>query len=131
MHADMVEVMCWGLNIGRLQEGAVTGFWQPEDVFRMATLDGACAMGLDDDMGSLAVGKKADLVVFDFRRAHLTPSTDVLGTLVHAGQGRDVETVIVDGRVVVEDGRAVLVDQDEIRLQAAEAARQLWIRARE
>ena len=110
MHADMVEVMRWGLNIGRLQEGAVTDFWQPEDVFRMATLDGARAMGLDDDIGSLAAGKKADLVVFDFRRAHLTPATDVLGNLVHVGQGRDVETVIVDGRVVVEDGRAVLVD---------------------
>ncbi len=130
MHADMVEVMRWGLNVGRLQEGAVTDFWQPEDVFRMATLDGARAMGLDDDIGSLAPGKKADLVAFDYRRAHLTPATDVLGNLVHVGQGRDVETVIVDGRVVVEDGRAVLVDQDEIRLQAAEAARQLWIRAR-
>ena len=130
MHADMVEVMRWGLNIGRLQEGAVTDFWQPEDVFRMATVDGARALGLDDDIGSLATGKKADLVVFDFRRAHLTPATDVLGNLVHVGQGRDVETVIVDGRVVVEDGRAVLVDQEEVRLRAAEAARQLWIRAR-
>ena len=130
MHADMVEVMRWGLNIGRLQEGAVTDFWQPEDVFGMATLNGARALGLDGDIGSLATGKKADLVVFDFRRAHLTPATDVLGNLVHVGQGRDVETVIVDGRVVVEDGRTVLVDQEEVRLRAAEAARQLWIRAR-
>ena len=131
MHADMVEVMRWGLNIGRLQEGAVTDFWQPEDVFKMATAYGARALGLADDIGSLVEGKKADLVMFDFRRIHLTPATDVLGNLVHLGHGRDVEMVIVDGRVVVEDGRAALVDQEDIRLQADWAARQLWKRARE
>ena len=129
MHADMVEVMRWALNIGRLQEAAVTDFWQPEDVFEMATIGGARAMGLGDEIGSLAEGKKADLVIFDFDRIHLTPATDPLGNLVHVGQGRDVETVIVDGRIVVEDGRATLVDQDAVRRDAAEAAADLWRRA--
>jgi 5-methylthioadenosine/S-adenosylhomocysteine deaminase len=129
MHADMVEVMRWGLNIGRLQEGAVTDFWQPHHVFDMATMRGARAMGLEDEIGSIAVGKKADLVIFDCRRAHLTPTTNALGNLVHVAQGRDVETVIVDGRVVVEGGRATLVDQDRIREEAAAAAESLWARA--
>ncbi len=131
MHADMVEVMRWGLNIGRLQEGAVTDFWQPEDVFEMATIGGARAMGLADDIGSLELGKKADLVIFNFEQIHLTPATDPLGTLVHVGQGRDVETVIVDGRVVVENGRAVYVNQDDVRRAAATAAHDLWERARQ
>ena len=130
MHADMVEVMRWGLNIGRLQEGAVTDFWQPADVFEMATISGARAMGLADEIGSIEGGKKADLVMFDYRQIHLTPATDPLGNLVHVGQGRDVETVIVDGRVVVNGGRAVLVDQDEVRKAAAKAAADLWQRAR-
>lgn len=130
MHADMVEVMRWALNIGRLQEQAVTAFWQPGDVLEMATMAGARALGLGDQIGSLAVGKKADLVVLDFRRAHLTPATSVLGNLVHVAHGRDVETVIVDGRIVVEDGRATLVDQDAIRQDAAAAAAALWARAR-
>ncbi len=130
MHADMVEVMRWGLNIGRLQEGAVTDFWQPADVFEMATISGARAMGLADEIGSIEGGKKADLVMFDYRQIHLTPATDPLGNLVHVGQGRDVETVIVDGRVVVNGGRAVLVDQDEVRKTAAKAAADLWQRAR-
>ena len=130
MHADMVEVMRWGLNIGRLQEGAVTDFWQPEDVFEMATLSGARAMGLGDEIGSLVAGKKADLVIFDFGQIHLTPARDPLGNLVHVGQGRDVETVIVDGRIVVDGGRATLVDQDAIRREAAKAAADLWERAR-
>jgi len=130
MHADMVEVMRWALAIGRLQEDAVTDFWQPDHVFRMATLEGARAMGLDHEIGSLEIGKKADLVGFDFRRAHLTPDTNSLGNLVHVAQGRDVDFVIVDGEVVVEGGRATLVDEEDIRREGARAARQLWARAR-
>lgn len=87
-------------------------------------------MGLGDDLGSLTVGTKADLVVVDFRHPHLTPCTSALGNLVHVAQGRDVEIVIVDGRVVVEGARATLVDEEEIRLEATAAARALWSRAR-
>lgn len=128
MHADMVEVMRWALAIGRIQEGAVTDFWQPHHVFHMGTLDGARAMGLDRETGSLKPGKKADLVGFDFRRAHLTPNVNPLGNLVHVAQGRDVSFVIIDGRLVVEAGRATLVDEEAIRREGALAARQLWAR---
>ena len=129
MHADMIEVMRWALAIARIQEGRVTDDWQPQTALRMATLDGARAMGAEADLGSLVVGKKADLVVVDFRRPHLTPATSALGTLVHTAHGRDVAMVIVDGRIVVEDGRATQVDQDAIRRAAADAARALWRRA--
>jgi len=129
MHADMIEVMRWALAIGRLQEGRVTQDWQPGIALRMPTLDGARAMGLDAQLGSLRTGKKADLVVVDFRRPHLTPCTSALGNLVHTAQGRDVEMVICDGRIVVEGGRATLVDEAAIRREAAAAARALWRRA--
>src|SRR5215213_5256198 len=128
MHGDMVETMRWALASGRLQEKAVNNFWQAIDVFHMATLGAAKALGRDEDLGSLALGKKADIVLFDFRRAHLTPAFNVVGTLVHTGQGRDVATVIVDGRVVVENGRATLVDEDRIRADGATAAKNLWTR---
>ncbi len=130
MHADMIEVMRWALAVARLQVGRATDDWQPRHALEMATLAGARAMGLEDDLGSLTVGKKADLVVLDFRRPHLTPLTNALGNLVHVAQGRDVEMVVVDGRVVVEDGHAVLVDEEDIRRRAATAARDLWQRAR-
>jgi 5-methylthioadenosine/S-adenosylhomocysteine deaminase len=128
MHADMVEVMRWALSIGRIQEGAVTDFWQPQHVLHMGTLAGARAMGLDHEIGSLRPEKKADLVGFDFRRAHLTPNTSPLGNLVHVAQGRDVSFVIIDGRIVVEGGRATLADDETIRREGAAAARQLWAR---
>lgn len=128
MHGDIVECMRWALASGRLQEHEVNDFWQSSDVFHMATLGAAQAMGRGHDLGSLTVGKKADIVLFDFRRAHLTPSMNPIGTLVHTGQGRDVATVVIDGRVMVENGRATTVDEDRIRADGAKAARQLWTR---
>jgi 5-methylthioadenosine/S-adenosylhomocysteine deaminase len=128
MHGDMVEVMRWALVSGRLQERAVSDFWSSEEVFHMATLGAAQSLGRDHDLGSLTVGKKADVVLFDFRRAHLTPALNPIGTLVHTGQGRDVRTVIVDGRVVVDDGHATLVNEDRIRRDGAAAAASLWSR---
>jgi 5-methylthioadenosine/S-adenosylhomocysteine deaminase len=129
MHADMVEVMRWALNSGRVQEGRVTDAWQPSTVFEMANMGGARALGLEDEIGSLEVGKKADLVILDFQRPHLVPLINPLGNLVHTAQGRDVDKVIVDGRLIVEGGRSLLVDQEVILRDAQRAAERLWQRA--
>jgi 5-methylthioadenosine/S-adenosylhomocysteine deaminase len=96
----------------------------------MATIDGAHAMGLADEIGSLETGKRADIVVFDFHRPHLVPCVDPLGNLVHVGQGRDVEHVWVDGVQVVEQGRPLLASVDRIMADAQHAALGLWQRAR-
>ncbi|MBK5924542.1 hydrolase [Rhodovulum sulfidophilum] len=130
MHADMVEVMRWALATGRLQEGGVSESWQPAAMFDAATMGGARALGLATEIGSIETGKRADLVLFDFRRPHLRPLTDVLGTLVHTGQGRDVETVIVGGEVVIEGGEPLRVDRMEVLEAAEAAAAALWDRAR-
>lgn len=130
MHADMVEVMRWGLLAGRIQAGGIDEHWQPEHVFEWATMGGARALGLDDEIGSLTPGKRADLLAFDYRRPHLVPLLDALGNLVHTAQGRDVRLVVCDGRVVAEDGRPTLVDHDAILSDAQAAAEALWRRAR-
>ncbi|CAN7770549.1 amidohydrolase family protein [Variovorax sp. LjRoot84] len=130
MHADMVEVLRWALAIGRLQEDGVGDFWQPADVLRMATIEGARAMGLGDEIGSLEVGKRADMVAFDFRRPHLVPCINPVGNLVHVAQGRDVEHVWVDGERVVESGRPTQADLDTILRDAQKASVALWQRAR-
>lgn len=128
-HADMVESMRWALATARVQTGGVDGDWQPQHAFAMATINGARALGLGDELGSLKVGKKADLVVFDFRRPHLVPSTNPLGNLVHTALGRDVEMVFVDGRCVVRDGRPTLVDMDSVLADARRTAQDLWRKA--
>jgi 5-methylthioadenosine/S-adenosylhomocysteine deaminase len=130
MHADMVEVMRWALIMGRVQEGEINDIWQPHHVLEMATINGARALGLEAELGSLTPGKRADLVVFDFRRPHLVPLINALGNLVHTAQGRDVEMVVCNGRIVVEDGDLCLADTPSLLTDAQYAAEALWTRAR-
>jgi 5-methylthioadenosine/S-adenosylhomocysteine deaminase len=125
---DMPEAMRWALAVARVQLGAVSTEWQPRDAFAMATAAGAAALGRAHELGRLAKGYLADFVVFDFRRPHLTPLLDPLGTLVHDGCGRDVEHVFVDGRQVIADGQSTLVDGARIRAEAQAVAERLWAR---
>ncbi|MDM0090509.1 MULTISPECIES: amidohydrolase family protein [unclassified Variovorax] len=125
-HGDMVELMRWALVTARVQEGKVDDSWQPHHVFHMATMGGAKALGMADTLGSLAVGKAADLVVFDANRPHLRPHVNPLGNLVHTGQGRDVRMVVVAGEVLVEDGRPTKVDMEAVCAEAETASRALW-----
>lgn len=130
MHADMVEAMRWALAMGRVQRGAVEESWQPEHMLHAATEAGAAAMGLGGELGAVRPGWRADLVLLDLRRPHLTPHNDPLGTVMHTGHGRDVAHVVVEGEVVVRDGRPTRADMEEVCRRGAEAAAALWARAR-
>lgn len=130
MHADMVEVLRWGLCMGRVQTGKVEDSWQPEHMLQAATEGGAAAMGMEGEIGRIEVGYRADCVAIDLRRPHLVPHNDPLGTLVHTGMGRDVSHVVVEGEVVVEDYRPTRCDPAEVIRAGAAAAAALWERAR-
>jgi cytosine/adenosine deaminase-related metal-dependent hydrolase len=95
------------------------------DVFTAATLGGAQALRRDD-LGRLAVGARADLVLIDVARSfRLGPVPDPVKGLIAAGSGADVRTVIVDGRTVVEDGHLVGVDEEQLRRDAERVAGKL------
>jgi cytosine/adenosine deaminase-related metal-dependent hydrolase len=95
-----------------------------ETALEMATIGGARALGLDAEIGSLEPGKRADLVLFDTRRAEWRTLWNPVNNLVYSADGRSVHTVIVDGRVVVESGRPTFVDEWELiqRVQGIGAA---------
>jgi cytosine/adenosine deaminase-related metal-dependent hydrolase len=97
----------------------------PRDVFDAATVNAARALGRDD-LGRLAPGTKADLVIFDFGELHYTPVHDPIKSLVEDGTGSDVELVMVDGKVVVRDGRLVNVDQAALAASAQAEADKAW-----
>jgi len=85
-----------------------------ETALEMATIQGAEALGLDDEIGSLEAGKKADLVLFDTRRAEWQTLFNPVNNLVYNADGRSVHMVMVDGQIVVEDHKPLFVDEWEL-----------------
>ena len=99
------------------------------DVVRMATREGARALGLEAELGSLEAGKRADFVVVNRDAPHLAPGDDPYSLLVYAATAHDVRTVVVDGELLVEDGRLVRMDAMEVATEARRACRDLVARA--
>ncbi|RBY79566.1 amidohydrolase [Geodermatophilus sp. TF02-6] len=100
-----------------------------EKALEMATIDGARAVGLEDAVGSLEVGKRADVVVLDLSNLCATPLHAAVSSLVYSQRGDEVERVYVDGRLVVDGGRLVTADEAEVRSRSAAAAAALTARA--
>jgi cytosine/adenosine deaminase-related metal-dependent hydrolase len=89
-------------------------------VLELCTIDAARALGLEDQIGSLEVGKKADIILLDGRKPHLWPPVMALNRITHFANAADVDTVLVDGRVLMENRMVPHLDLGEV-LQAAEA----------
>ena len=95
----------------------------------MATRAGARTLGLEDEIGSIESGKRADLIVVDRDRPHLVPGADPYSTLVYACRGSDVRTTIVDGEVLIDNFAPVRVDRAEVIAGARAAAHEIAGRA--
>ena len=99
------------------------------EVVWMATREGARALGLEADIGSIEVGKRADLVLLDRDRPHLAPDVDPWSAIVYSARGTDVRTVVVDGEVLVHDFALTRADEQEVAASARAAATELGRRA--
>ena len=98
-------------------------------VLRMATIDGARALGLEAETGTLEVGKRADLIVVALDRLHLTPRPDIVSAIVYAAEAADVRDVIIDGRVVMRERELLSLNEPEVLAEAIEQAELLFARA--
>jgi 5-methylthioadenosine/S-adenosylhomocysteine deaminase len=99
------------------------------EAFEIATLGGARALGLDADIGSIELGKVADLAILDLRGAHAAGPDDVYTQLVFSAHARDVRTVVVGGRVLVRDGQLTELDEADVVSEAAKQRQRLVARA--
>lgn len=99
-----------------------------QQTLEMATINGAKALGLEKTVGSLETGKKADIVLIDFRSPHLTPMHDLYANIVYSACGSDVETVIVDGRILMEGRKVKTLDEGEVMQRARQTALDLIAR---
>lgn len=102
-------------------------------VLRMATINGAETLGLKDLTGSLEVGKKADIIIVDMDKPHLTPMYNPYSHLVYAARGNDVSHSIINGRIVMENRKLLFLDADNIMHRARERSKLVleWLQSRE
>jgi 5-methylthioadenosine/S-adenosylhomocysteine deaminase len=99
-------------------------------VLRMATIDGARALALDSETGTLETGKRADCSVVALDRLHLTPRPDIISAVVYAAEASDVRTVVIDGRIVMRERELKTMSEPEVIAEASEQAKHLFRRAR-
>jgi 5-methylthioadenosine/S-adenosylhomocysteine deaminase len=98
------------------------GVVPPQTSLEMATVRGAVALGLGDELGRIEVGRRADIVCVDVSPAHLQPVLDPVWTLVNRVHGHDVAHVVVDGDVVVRNGKLTRIDEDALVEEAKAVA---------
>jgi 5-methylthioadenosine/S-adenosylhomocysteine deaminase len=96
---------------------------------RMATMDGARAMGLGSEIGSLEAGKRADLSIVRLDRLHATPASDLVSALVYSAEANDVETVLINGELVMRDRKLLSIAESETIATARAEAEKLMVRA--
>lgn len=95
-------------------------------VLEMATMGGAAVVGLEAEVGTLRVGYKADLALIDLARPNLAPGGDLVLTLLYAMRGDEVDSVVVDGKVVMAQGHLLTVDEEEVVRQSRQRAMRIF-----
>ncbi|HWH80470.1 MAG TPA: amidohydrolase [Candidatus Binatus sp.] len=150
--APVVEMLRQGVNVALGTDGAASnhsqdlfdtmkaasllqkvhhrdaGVIKPYEILRMATIGGAQALGLDALCGTIEVGKRADLILVDLDRVHNQPVNDVFSQIVHCAKANDVQTVIINGEIVLRERRFTRLDDKKILAAAKVANRDLMER---
>ena len=93
-----------------------------QTVVRMATIEGAKVLGMEKKIGSLEAGKKADIIIIGLNEPHLTPIYSEYSHLVYAASGADVDTVIINGKVVMENRQLLTINEEEVMRKVREIA---------
>ncbi|WP_353893062.1 amidohydrolase [Proteinivorax hydrogeniformans] len=106
------------------------------EVLKMATINAAKALGMEDEIGSIAPGKKADVIIVDTKSPAMfpalhSPQRNIVPNLVYSASGSEVESVIIDGKVVMEDRKLISVDEKQAVQEGQEAAEKIAKRAEE
>jgi len=94
-----------------------------EEILRMATINGARALHWDNEIGTLEVGKKADMILIDIDKPHFAPWNNPVSDLVYAAQGGDVKTTIVNGKILMQNYQVLTLDVERIQAETARIVR--------
>lgn len=125
---NMFEAMRFAALVGKVRFPHTPARWiGAQEAWTFATQGSARVLGMADDLGAVAPGRKADLVLLRADSVFLRPLNHPLNALVYAETGADVDTVLVDGRIVLDHGRVCTVNEAEMRARAQEVAQRLRV----
>jgi len=125
---DLFEVLKYTVLLQKIHHLDAMAL-QPEDAIRMACNGGATAFGLPDEIGVLAGGRKADLVVVDLGSVYTAPVHRVASALVFCATPADVTHVVVDGRILIDEGSLRVLDEQQLMTRAIDSARKVFAKA--
>lgn len=95
------------------------------DILKMATIEGAKVLGLEDSIGTIEEGKKADLIFIKTDKIHLCPENDICTNLVYSANGADVDTVMIDGKIIMQNRKMIDINEREIMKKVKKIAKRL------
>ena len=98
--------------------------------FRIATINGAKALGMEKEIGSIETGKKADLAILDLNTPSLTPRNNLLAGLSYSANGSEVDTVIIDGKITMEKRKILTMDEQLVYRKIQEITRRMKLAQR-
>jgi 5-methylthioadenosine/S-adenosylhomocysteine deaminase len=132
---DLLDAARVAMTLQRVRAGSIYPHYiisgglpiTPYKVLEMMTIDGARVLGLENEIGSIEVGKKADIILFDTLKPHLSPILDPIGSLIHYGYGSDVDTTIVEGKVIMEKRELVNIEETKILEEAQQAGERTYL----
>lgn len=121
---DMFEEMKMASYLQKVKTKIPTSITAYE-VLKMATIEGAKVLGLEDEIGTLEVGKKADMIFIKTDKIHLCPENDVCANIAYSANGADVDTVIIDGKVIMQNRKMLHSNEKEVMKQVKKIAKKL------
>lgn len=124
-YADYFDVMRACIAVARVRSKDAT-FLSARKALRFATIDAAKAMGLDHEIGSLEIGKKADIILLNTQALGVAPITDPVSSMVYHASANHIDSVWVDGKILVEKGKLLTMCEEEILDTAQQASDEIW-----
>jgi 5-methylthioadenosine/S-adenosylhomocysteine deaminase len=118
---DMIKEMSTAAKLHKVARLDPT-VMNAQTVVRMATIEGARALGMERTTGSLETGKKADIIIIGLNEPHLTPLYNEYSHLVYAMSGADVDTVLINGKIVMENRKLLTINEEEVMQKVREIA---------
>lgn len=121
---DMFEEMKTAAYLQKINTMEPTSI-KAYDLLKMATIEGARVLGLENEIGTIEVGKKADIILINRNKTHLYPENDICTNLVYSANGADVDTVIIDGKLVMQNRKLISINEKQVKKNVAKVVKRL------